>query len=207
MSGTLFVVAAASGTGKTSLVKALLEVKAGIGASVSHTTRGIRPGEVDGMNYHFTSRDEFMRMVGEGEFLEHAEVFGNLYGTSKVWVAAELQAGRDVILEIDWQGAAQVRRLLPDAVSIFILPPSLEALNARLSLRGQDSAEVIAHRLSEAQGDITHYVEFNYLVVNDDFNAALADLKAIVRSARLSFRSQSARQKTLIQCLLATTHD
>jgi guanylate kinase len=203
MSGSLFVVAAASGTGKTSLVKALLDVKTGIGASISHTTRGIRPGEVDGLNYHFITREEFVRLAGEGEFLEHAEVFGNLYGTSRAWVAAELQADRDVILEIDWQGAAQVRRLQPAAVSIFILPPSLEALNARLSHRGQDSAEVIAHRLSEAQGDIAHYAEFDYLVVNDDFNAALADLKAIVRAARLSYRSQSARQKTLIQRLLA----
>lgn len=202
MSGSLFIVAAASGTGKTSLVKALLDVKTGIGASISHTTRGMRPGEVDGLNYHFTTREEFVRLAGEGEFLEHAEVFGNLYGTSRAWVAAELQADRDVILEIDWQGAAQVRRLLPDAVSIFILPPSLETLNARLSHRGQDSAEVIAHRLSEAQGDITHYAEFDYLVVNDDFNAALADLKAIVRAARLSYRSQSVRQEPLIQRLL-----
>ncbi|MDI1301495.1 MAG: guanylate kinase [bacterium] len=204
MSGSLFVVAAASGTGKTSLVKALVEVKPGIGTSVSHTTRGIRPGEVDGMNYHFTGREEFVRLIGEGAFLEHAEVFGNLYGTSKEWVVSELQADRDVILEIDWQGAAQVRRLLPEAVNIFILPPSLETLNARLNHRGQDSAEVIAHRLREAQGDIAHYAEFDYLVVNDDFNAALADLKAIVRATRLTYRSQSVRQETLIQRLLAS---
>ncbi len=204
MSGSLFVVAAASGTGKTSLVKALVDVKPGIGTSVSHTTRSIRPGEVDGMNYHFTGREEFVRLIGEGAFLEHAEVFGNLYGTSKEWVLSELQADRDVILEIDWQGAAQIRRLLPVAVSIFILPPSLEALNARLNHRGQDSTEVIAHRLREAQGDITHYAEFDYLVVNDDFNAALADLKAIVRATRLTYRSQSVRQETLIQRLLAS---
>lgn len=203
MSGSLFVVAAASGTGKTSLVKALVEIKPGIGASVSHTTRPIRPGEVDGVNYHFTEREEFVRLIGEGAFLEHAEVFGNLYGTSKDWVLSELQADRDVILEIDWQGAAQIRRLLPDAIGIFILPPSLETLSARLNHRGQDSADVIAHRLREAQGDIAHYAEFDYLVVNDDFNAALADLKAIVRAARLSYRSQSVRQETLIQRLLS----
>jgi len=148
-------------------------------------------------------REEFVRLIGEGAFLEHAEVFGNLYGTSKEWVVSELQADRDVILEIDWQGAAQIRRLLPEAVSIFILPPSLETLNARLNHRAQDSAEVIAHRLHEAQGDITHYAEFDYLVVNDDFNAALADLKAIVRATRLTYRSQSVRQEALIQRLLA----
>jgi guanylate kinase len=203
MSGSLFVVAAASGTGKTSLVKALVDVKPGVGVSVSHTTRTIRPGEVDGVNYHFTSREEFVRLIGEGAFLEHAEVFGNLYGTSKEWVLTELQQDRDVILEIDWQGAVQIRRLLPQAVSIFILPPSLETLQARLNNRGQDSVEVIAHRLHEAQGDITHYVEFDYLVVNDDFNAALADLRAIVRATRLCYRSQSARQEALLHRLLA----
>jgi guanylate kinase len=204
MSGSLFVVAAASGTGKTSLVRALVDAVDEVGVSISHTTRPMRPGEVHGVNYHFTEREEFVRLIGEGAFLEHAEVFGNLYGTSKDWVVGELQQDRDVILEIDWQGAAQVRRLLPEAVSIFILPPSLEALSARLNHRGQDSDEVIAHRLREAQGDISHYAEFDYLVVNDDFNAALADLRAIVRSCRLSYRSQSVRQQALLQRLLAT---
>ncbi len=202
MSGSLFVVAAASGTGKTSLVRALVEGLEGIGVSISHTTRPMRPGEVDGVNYHFTAREEFVRLIGEGAFLEHAEVFDNLYGTSRDWVVSELQQDRDVILEIDWQGAAQIRRLLPGAVSIFILPPSLEALRSRLDHRGQDSEEVIAHRLREAQGDISHYGEFDYLVVNDDFNAALADLKAVVRASRLSCRSQSVRQEQLIQKLL-----
>lgn len=202
MSGSLFVVAAASGTGKTSLVKALVEAVDGIGVSVSHTTRAMRPGETHGVNYHFTDREEFVRLIGEGAFLEHAEVFGNLYGTSKDWVVGQLQQDRDVILEIDWQGAAQVRRLLPEAVGIFILPPSLETLSQRLNHRGQDSADVIAHRLREAQGDIAHYAEFDYLVVNDDFNAALADLRAIVRASRLSYRSQSVRQEVLIQQLL-----
>lgn len=202
MSGSLFVVAAASGTGKTSLVRALVEGLEGIGVSISHTTRPVRPGETDGVNYHFTAREEFVRLIGEGAFLEHAEVFGNLYGTSRDWVLSELQQDRDVILEIDWQGAAQIRRLLPEAVGIFILPPSLEALRARLDHRGQDSEEVIAHRLREAQGDISHYGEFDYLVVNDDFNAALADLKAVVRASRLSRRSQSMRQEKLIRRLL-----
>jgi guanylate kinase len=204
MSGSLFVVAAASGTGKTSLVKALVESMPGLGVSISHTTRPMRPGELEGVNYHFTAREEFVRMIGEGDFLEHAEVFGNLYGTSKQWVLDQLQQDRDVILEIDWQGAAQIRRLLPESVGIFILPPSLETLQSRLTGRGQDSADVIAHRLREAQGDIAHYAEFDYLVVNDDFDAALADLQAIVRASRLSYRSQSVRQEALLLRLLAT---
>lgn len=202
MSGTLFVVSAASGTGKTSLVKALLDVKDGIGVSVSHTTRPMRPGEEDGVNYHFTSRDDFQRMIEAGDFLEYAEVFGNLYGTSRPWVDAQLKSDLDVILEIDWQGAQQVRRLMPDAVSLFILPPSLTVLEQRLRGRGTDAEEVIAHRLREAQGDISHYAEFDYLVINDDFNAALADLKAIVRAARLSHRSQTARHEHLLTRLI-----
>jgi guanylate kinase len=204
MSGSLFVIAAASGTGKTSLVKALVESTQGVGVSISHTTRPMRPGETHGVNYHFTAREEFVRLIEEGAFLEHAEVFGNLYGTSKDWVLGELSQDRDVILEIDWQGALQVRRLLPEAVSIFILPPSLETLSHRLNARGQDSADVIAARLKEAQADIAHYAEFNYLVVNDDFDAALIDLQTIVRACRLTFRSQSVRQEALLQRLLAT---
>lgn len=202
MAGTLFVIAAASGTGKTSLVKALVDTLPGIGVSVSHTTRPMRPGEADGVNYHFTTREDFLRRVGDGEFLEHAEVFGNLYGTSRRWVESELKADRDVILEIDWQGAQQVRRLMPETVSIFILPPSLEVLETRLRGRATDADAVIAQRLAEARSDIAHYAEFDFLVVNDDFNAALADLKAVVRAARLSFRSQSVRQAGLISSLI-----
>lgn len=202
MSGTLFIIAAASGTGKTSLVKALVTDADRLGVSVSHTTRPARPGEVDGVNYHFTSREQFLAEVAAGQFLEHAEVFGNLYGTSRTWVERQLANDHDVILEIDWQGAQIVRELMPQALSIFILPPSLPALAERLNGRGTDSNEVIAHRLSEAIADITHYSEFDYLVINDDFATALADLQAIVRAARQSHRAQAARQAELIKRLL-----
>lgn len=202
MSGTLFIIAAASGTGKTSLVKALVADADRLGVSVSHTTRHARPGEVDGVNYHFTTREQFLAEVAAGQFLEHAEVFGNLYGTSRTWVEQQLASDHDVILEIDWQGAQIVRKLMPQALSIFILPPSLKALAERLNGRGTDSNEVIAHRLSEAIADITHYSEFDYLVINDDFATALADLQAIVRAARQSHRAQAARQAELIKRLL-----
>lgn len=202
MSGTLFIIAAASGTGKTSLVKALVADADRLGVSVSHTTRPARPGEVDGVNYHFTTREQFLAEVAAGQFLEHAEVFGNLYGTSRTWVEQQLASDHDVILEIDWQGAQIVRKLMPQALSIFILPPSLKALAERLNGRGTDSNEVIAHRLSEAIADITHYSEFDYLVINDDFATALADLQAIVRAARQSHRAQAARQAELIKRLL-----
>jgi guanylate kinase len=202
MSGTLFIIAAASGTGKTSLVKALVADADRLGVSVSHTTRPARPGEVDGVNYHFTSREQFLAEVAAGQFLEHAEVFGNLYGTSRTWVERQLASDHDVILEIDWQGAQIVRALMPQALSIFILPPSLKALAERLNGRGTDSNEVIAHRLSEAIADITHYSEFDYLVINDDFPTALADLQAIVRAARQSHRAQADRQAELIKRLL-----
>lgn len=203
MSGTLFIIAAASGTGKTSLVQSLVASDPRLGVSISHTTRAPRPGEVDGINYHFTSREQFIADVEAGLFLEHAEVFGNLYGTSREWVQRQLDSDHDVILEIDWQGAQQVRRLMPEAVSIFILPPSLQALAERLNGRGTDSAEVIAHRLGESIADIGHYAEFDNLVINDDFATALADLQAIVRAARLSNRAQSRRQAELIRRLLS----
>lgn len=203
MSGTLFIIAAASGTGKTSLVKSLVASDERLGVSISHTTRAPRPGEIDGVNYHFTSREKFLSDVGVGQFLEHAEVFGNLYGTSRTWVEEQLIKDHDVILEIDWQGAAIVRDLMPQAQSVFILPPSLPELAERLNGRGTDSAEVIAHRLSEAIADIGHYADFDYLVINDDFATALADLRSIVRAARLSNRAQSQRQANLIRRLLS----
>jgi guanylate kinase len=201
--GILYTISAPSGAGKTSLVKALLEQCDNLRVSVSHTTRAQRPGEVNGVNYHFTSRADFETMLGDSEFLEQAEVFGNLYGTSQKWVESALVAGQDVILEIDWQGAQQVRRLLPDSIGIFILPPSLEALNERLNGRGQDDAAVIATRMAQARSEIEHYAEADYLVVNDDFNKALADLVAIVRAQPLQLPSQLTHLEGLLACLLA----
>ncbi|MDO8329876.1 MAG: guanylate kinase [Fluviicoccus sp.] len=204
MSGTLFVVSAASGTGKTSLVRALLENTDHVIVSVSHTTRKPRPGELDGVHYHFTSVDEFMTQVGEGGFLEHAEVFGNFYGTARSTVENALKADRDVILEIDWQGAQQVRRQFPDAQTIFIVPPSREALRERLLNRGQDSDEVINHRLAGALEDISHFVEFDYLVINDDFDTALGDLLAVVRACRHRQPLQAIRHMDRLQSLLSS---
>ena len=180
--GTLYIVSAPSGAGKTSLVKALLDSQANLRVSVSHTTRAMRPGEVDGVNYHFVSREAFTAMLERNEFLEHAQVFDNLYGTSQVWVEQTLAEGFDLILEIDWQGAEQVRRLMPQAKSIFILPPTQEALRHRLTHRGQDSGEIIERRMRDAVSEMAHYVEYDYLVINDDFAHALDDLKAILRA-------------------------
>lgn len=202
MSGNLFIVSAPSGAGKSSLVKALLERDTSIRLSVSCTTRAPRAGEVDGVNYHFISRDQFQEQLGRGEFLESAEVYGNFYGTSQRWIEEEMAAGRDILLEIDWQGAAQVRKLLPAAVSIFILPPSLTELQRRLDGRGTDSAEIIAKRMAAAREDISHALEFEYLVVNDVFDEALADLLAIARSQRLLLPAQTQRQATLLASLL-----
>lgn len=197
--GTLYTVSAPSGAGKTSLVKALVERCAGVRVSVSHTTRDIRPGELDGVNYHFTHEDNFSSMLQRQEFLEHARVFGNLYGTSRLWVEQELTAGTDVILEIDWQGAQQVKQLLPDTRCIFIMPPSRETLEQRLNARGQDNASVIAARMAEAVEEMSHYVDSDYLVVNQDFEEALGDLQAIVSSMRL----RTARQSQVLQPMLA----
>ncbi|WP_166255853.1 guanylate kinase [Marinobacter salicampi] len=199
--GTLFVVSAPSGAGKTSLVTALLEDDRQIGVSVSHTTRGKRTGEQDGVNYHFVSHETFEAMIRDNEFLEYADVFGNYYGTSQVWVEQTLSAGRDVILEIDWQGAAQVRRLMPDCVGIFIVPPSPEVLKARLVGRGTDAPEVVARRLKEAGEECSHALEFDYLVVNDVFDTALGQLKAIVESQRLRIASQQVRHSELLRRL------
>ncbi len=200
--GTLYILSAPSGAGKTSLVKALLDELPNVRVSVSHTTRPMRPGETDGINYHFTSHQDFQEMSRQGDFLEHAEVFGNFYGTSHSKVREALARGEDMILEIDWQGAQQVRRLAPDAVSVFILPPSREALQQRLNNRGQDSAEVIDGRMQQAVSEMSHYVEYDYLVINDDFAVALGELKAIFLARRLTQHNQQQRQAELLNRLL-----
>ena len=200
--GNLFIVSAPSGAGKTSLVAALVERIADLCISISHTTRPQRPGEEDGINYHFTDRETFLKMVAENRFLEHAEVFGNLYGTSADWVESARREGRDVILEIDWQGATQVRHLVPDACSIFILPPSLKVLAERLRARGQDDEEVISRRLAGAREEMSHYPEFDFLLVNDDFERALHDLAAIISSCRLRQSAQQGRLAPVLSDLL-----
>jgi guanylate kinase len=201
--GTLYTVSAPSGAGKTSLAKALVESTADIQVSISHTTRPMRPGERDGVNYHFVTQEVFAAMLEVAEFLEHAQVFNNFYGTSKEWVESTLQAGVDVILEIDWQGAAQVRRQIPDAVSVFILPPSRETLYSRLTGRGQDSEDVIAARMAEAKNELSHYVESDYLIVNQDFDKALMEFKAIIQAQRLRQRHQACRHEALLRSLLS----
>jgi guanylate kinase len=200
--GTLYTVSAPSGAGKTSLVNALLARTPDLRVSVSHTTRAMRPGEVDGVNYHFVSEATFLAMLERAEFLEHARVFGNLYGTSQIWVEAQLRAGTDVILEIDWQGAQQVKHLLPDTRAIFILPPSRETLEQRLNARGQDDPAVIAARMAEAVEEMSHYVESDFLVVNRDFDTALAELEAIITSQRLRTTRQREVQVELLRELL-----
>ncbi|TVP89185.1 MAG: guanylate kinase [Pseudomonadaceae bacterium] len=202
-SGTLYIVSAPSGAGKTSLVKALLEQVDSLHVSVSHTTRPQRPGEIDGVNYHFTDREHFLAQVEQGDFLEHAEVFGNLYGTAQSTVEKTLAEGVDLILEIDWQGAQQVRKKLPHACSIFILPPSREALRERLDQRGQDASEVIDQRMAQATEEMRHFSEYDYVVINDDFNTALDDLRAILRAGRLQRIGQQARHRSLIGALLS----
>lgn len=199
--GTLFVISAPSGAGKTSLVSEMLRQDSRLGVSVSHTTRPMREGEQNGVNYHFVSRDEFEAMIARGDFLEHADVFGNYYGTSQVWVRETLATGQDVILEIDWQGAEQVRRLIPECVSVFIVPPSAEVLRQRLVGRGTDAPDVVERRLAEAEEECCHAAEFDYLVVNDDFSVALADLLAIARSHRLKMGVQQVRHASLLSGL------
>ncbi|MDO6444059.1 guanylate kinase [Marinobacter sp. 2_MG-2023] len=199
--GTLFVISAPSGAGKTSLVAEMLHADQKLGVSVSHTTRPMREGEKDGINYHFVNRDQFEAMIARGDFLEYADVFGNYYGTSQVWVRQMLAQGSDVILEIDWQGAGQVRRLVPECVSIFIVPPSSEVLRDRLVGRGTDASEVVELRLQEAREECRHVAEFDYLVVNDEFHHALGDLLAIVRSQRLKIVAQQERHGRLLSTL------
>ena len=202
MSGTLFIVAAPSGAGKTSLTRALLERERGIQLSVSYTSRPPRPGEVDGVHYHFVPRPVFELMVERGEFFEHAVVHGDLKGTARRPVFDALAAGRDVLLEIDWQGARQVRAKVPDAISVFILPPSRAALDERMRKRGQDSEAVIAQRLAAAREEMSHYGEFDYVVVNEVFETAVADMCSIFTASRLRKDAQVARHARLITSLL-----
>lgn len=197
--GTLFVVSAPSGAGKTSLVAALLERDPLLSVSVSHTTRPQREGEQNGVDYHFVAVEQFQQMIDEAVFLEYAEVFGNYYGTSQQWVRQTLREGRDVILEIDWQGAAQIRRLMPECVGIFVLPPSRSVLRERLVGRGKDAADVIERRLAKAAEECSHAQEFDYIVVNDDFDIALIDLQSIVRSQRLQVGRQQVRHLGLLK--------
>ena len=204
MSGSLFIVSAPSGAGKTTLVAALLATDRHVRKSISYTTRACRPGEEHGRHYYFVQREEFERLRKAGEFLETATVHGNLYGTSRRTVETECASGRDVVLEIDWQGAAQVRKLKPDAVSIFVLPPSIEALEQRLRGRAQDNPEVIAARVAAARGEIAHVREFDYVIINDDFNRAAQDLTSIVRAERLRLPRQLARHADSIKRLTAS---
>ena len=202
MSGNLFIITAASGAGKTSLVRAMLEADKRIKLSISYTTRQPRPGEENGEDYHFVEDATFLKMLDAGDFLESAQVHGARYGTSKTRVNEVLALGNDLILEIDWQGAAQVRKLYPEAVSIFILPPSMTELESRLRGRGQDSEEVIAKRLAAARSEMSHVGEFGYVTINDEFEQALHDLMAIVRTQRLKCDKQLVRHAELIKGLI-----
>jgi guanylate kinase len=202
-SGCLFVVAAPSGGGKSSMVNALLEREPGIRLSVSYTTRPARPGESEGNHYHFVDVAQFLRLEERGEFLEHAFVHGNWYATSSTWLTAQVAAGQDVLLEIDWQGAAQVRRLIPDSVHIFILPPSIEALRERLTKRAQDPPVVIEQRLEAAREEMRHCGEFDYVIMNQDFARAVDDLSVIVRAARLTAARQQMRHAKALAELLS----
>jgi guanylate kinase len=200
--GNLYTVSAPSGAGKTSLVKALIESTDKVCVSISHTTRDIRPGEVNGVNYHFVDHAEFAAMLKKDAFLEHAEVFGNYYGTSKQWVEDTLNSGQDVILEIDWQGARQITEMLPDTIAIFIMPPSKAALRQRLDNRGQDDKTVIDGRMQEAVNEMSHYKEADYLVINDVFQEALNELQLILKSGRLLMEYQQQQHAALLDDLL-----
>lgn len=203
--GTLYIVSAPSGAGKSSLIAALLARtgQADLALSVSHTTRTPRPGEIDGVHYHFITKDEFQQRIAAGDFLEHAEVFGNYYGTSKATVSQALASGTDLLLDIDWQGARQIRAQQAETRSIFILPPSRSELEQRLRKRGQDSDSVIGGRMAKAVAEMSHFDEYDYLIVNDDFATALDDLAAIVRAGRLVRGLQSARHGDMLSQLLA----
>lgn len=201
ISGNLFIISAPSGAGKTSLIKALMAEDANLKLSISHTTRQPRPGEQNGVDYHFIDEPTFILMLGEAQFLESAYVHGARYGTSQCAVDAPLKAGHDVILEIDWQGAQQVRRLYPQAVSIFVLPPSIETLEQRLNSRGQDSQETIARRVAAAREEMRHVGEFDYVTINLNFEEALQDIRAVIRSRRLTAPAQLQRYAALIDTL------
>ncbi len=198
MNGNLFVITAPSGAGKTSLVDELLKKEPNIRLSPSYTTRPPRAGEADGVDYHFVTRDKFEKMIAAGDFLEYANVYGNYYGTSKSWIESELRGHHDVLLEIDWQGARQLRALFPHLVGIFILPPSLAELKKRLESRGKDSPDAIVKRMASAREEISHVLEFEYIIVNDKFDSALADLIGIVRASRVSRAQQSVRLARLL---------
>lgn len=197
MSGRLYVVAAPSGAGKTTLVRLLLDSEPDVRLSISYTTRSPRPGEENGREYHFVDAATFRVMMARGDFLEWAEVHGNFYGTSKKWIADQLADGSDVLLEIDWQGAQQVREAFPAALGIFILPPSMEELTRRLTGRGTDSVDVIERRLAAAQAEMRHVVEFDYVIINDSLERALEDLRAVVRASRLTLEGQRVRHAAL----------
>jgi guanylate kinase len=198
----LFIVSAPSGAGKTSLLRELLQRDAGLSLSVSHTTRAMRPGEEDGVHYHFVDVPDFEQLVEEGAFIEHAKVFDNYYGTSEQAVRGQLGAGQDVVVEIDWQGARQVRERFPDAISVFVAPPSIEALRERLGARGQDSSETIERRMRDARTELAHYPEYDYLVINDLFDDALQDLVSIVNAERLRLSRQAARHQAALSGML-----
>ncbi len=202
MAGNLYVVAAPSGAGKTTLVRLLLDKEPEVQLSISYTTRDPRPGEQDGREYHFIDSAEFRAMIDRHDFLEWAEVHGNFYGTSKRWIADRLAAGGDVLLEIDWQGAQQVRALFPAAIGVFILPPSMDELTRRLTGRGTDSSEVISRRLAAAQAEMRHVGEFDYVIINDQLERALEDLRAVVRASRLSLPAQRERHAALFARLI-----
>ncbi len=202
ISGTLFTIAAPSGAGKTSLVRELVQQIPDILVSVSHTTRPIREGEVEGIHYHFIDKKQFKQMIKENDFLEHATVFNNFYGTSKKWVEGTLASGKDVILEIDWQGAQQIRRLFANCINIFILPPAKAELLKRLQARAQDDEMIIHQRMALSGQEISHYKEFDYLIVNDDFTAALQDLRAVVLAQRVLRSRQETRYAKLLHELV-----
>ena len=200
--GNLFILSAPSGAGKSSLINALLKKHADMKVSVSHTTRAPRPGEENGVHYHFASTDEFKALIAKDDFFEWAQVFDNYYGTSKQAIESQLDAGIDVFLDIDWQGAQQVRKIMPSVQTIFILPPSKEELEQRLNNRGQDSAEVIASRMAKAQSETSHYNEYDFVIVNDDFESALGDIEMIVMAQRLTLKAQEDRHQVLLNSLL-----